>query len=781
MTTRMALLLGLAAALAGCGSSDPVLMDPDAGPEPETDAGPEPETDAGPEPETDAGEPETDAGPDPDAGPPPIVCDDDPPAVPDDPAAGAWEPDFNLPGVGGTAPLDVLALAVGPSDEVYVGGQFSHAGATPAANVAKWTTAGWETLGGGIEGDVLALAVHPSGSPVYAAAEMHSTWEVEILAFDGTDWRSLTVVGGYVDDLQVGSDGTLYVAGWFTGIGGDDTIEHFAVYDGTTWGVLEGNPDSDVSTVLVGASGVCIGGSFTEVARTAAQNVACWNGTAWVGYDIPVDYHEVKVLARDAGGSLLAGGHFVLDDDDATTGHSLARWTGSAWEYLGGGVHGFDAGSPGTVEGIAVVGSDIYVGGYFTQVGPTADYSRMQDVARWDGSTWHDLGGAERHMGLGLTSQNVRHVVADSSGNVYFGGMFSVVADRSASHVAMWDGTYWNTLTSPGQLDAGINGLVNVLAARGDCGVYAAGDFRFAGDVVANDVAKLTDTGWEALGEGVRGDGVFALAVAPDGSVYAGGDFVGPGFYYLAKFDGTSWGAVDGNVMGVVHALAVDEDGNLFVSGDFLVAGDISANYIAMHDGTDWHTLGEGLDGSARVMTFDPDGNLVVAGQFQNAGGEAASNIAMWDGSAWHAYGDGLPGAYAYVRSLTFHGGQLLAGGNFDALPDGSKGVAVWDGTAWTGFGGGLFSESPWSGPYVNGLASVGDHLFAAGWFSLEAGVESVGLAYWDGSRWTAMGDGVNDIAEDAIATTEGVYVGGTFNKVDRTPSSAIGLWRFAE
>ena len=53
-----------------------------------------------------------------------------------------------------------------------------------------------------------------------------------------------------------------------------------------------------------------------------------------------------------------------------------------AWNDLGGGLNEW-------VFDIEVVGSDIYVGGWFTNAGgnPNADY-----IARWDGSTWNALG-----------------------------------------------------------------------------------------------------------------------------------------------------------------------------------------------------------------------------------------------------------------------------------------------------------------------------------------------------------------------------------------------------
>lgn len=774
MTLRSFLVLAAATALCACGPSKDVLDDMDSGTPPGDDGGPPIETDGG----VDSGV-TPDAGPEPDGGPLPPSCTDEwtPPA---DPAVGHWDEAFSMPGVGGTAPSDALALAKGPDGSIYIGGQFSHAGSTPANNVVKYTSAaGWETLGDGIDGTVWSLALHPAGMPIYAAAEMHGSSETAILSFDGSTWTELTRVDGLIHDMAVGADGKVYIGGFFEGIGGDATISSFAVWDGSNWSRLgDGSPDTDVSAVIVDESGVCIGGRFSTVGTTAAQNVACWDGTAWTGYDFADPFYEVKVLARDPSGVLVAGGHFPGDD-----GGSIARWTGTAWETIGGGLHG--PLGPAYVEGIAFVGTDMYVAGYIAAAGPTATAVPVHDVARWDGSAWHDVGGgAHREMGIGIMIQNVRRMVAVDS-LVYISGMFTAVGTQSASHVAVWDGTYWSALRGPGQLDGGINGTVNVIAARGDCGVYIGGTFNYAGNIVANNVAHFDGSKWNPLGNGLEGS-INDLAVAPDGTLYAGGDFIGPGFYYLAKWDGTAWSAVGGNVMQPVTALAVDDDGNLYVSGDFEVAGDVRANRIAMFDGSAWHAFGEGLDRPASTIEITPEGEVIVGGEFESAGGAPAARIARWDGSSWSSYGDGLPG-WGRVSDIAFYRGQLVVAGEWDALADGGKGVAVWDGTTWSSVGGGLFSRYESGSPSVFGLAAVGDHLFAVGTFALippdddpeTPDAPNVNAAYFDGTSWTGLGAGLNDSSEAILATEAGVWFGGAFTKADTTPSVAIALWRF--
>lgn len=81
----------------------------------------------------------------------------------------------------------------------------------------------------------------------------------------------------------------------------------------------------------------------------------------------------------------------------------LARWDGSQWHALGSRI------SNGTVYAIATSGSDVYIGGSFTNASgvSSADY-----IVRWDGSQW-------RALGSGTTFANSVRAIAISGSDVY--------------------------------------------------------------------------------------------------------------------------------------------------------------------------------------------------------------------------------------------------------------------------------------------------------------------------------------------------------------------------
>jgi len=71
-------------------------------------------------------------------------------------------------------------------------------------------------------------------------------------------------------------------------------------------------------------------------------------------------------------------------------------------------------------------------------------------------------------------------------------------------------------------MNGGMNGLITALAIAPDGSIYAGGSFTTAGGNSAMRIAKWNGTTWYNLSTGVSG-AVAALAVAPDGTLYAGG------------------------------------------------------------------------------------------------------------------------------------------------------------------------------------------------------------------------------------------------------------------
>ncbi len=338
-----------------------------------------------------------------------------------------------------------------------------------------------------------------------------------------------------------------------------------------------------------------------------------------------------------AGGSFLSAGTMLV--------HRLASWDGRRWSELGGGVDStvfaLAAGPRASEKAV----DDLYVGGGFQ----TAGGAIIGTLARWDGSAWHDVGGG---VG-GVASPFVTALAcSDALGGdaLFAGGSFLTAGGASASNIARWDGGSWSPLGS------GLSDRAHALAIYDDGrgpALFVGGRFLSAGGAPAARIARWDGASWEPLGGGVSGT-VSAMSVFDDGrgsALYVGGSFSSAGgatAFNLARWNGVGWESVGGGMDGPVLALATFDDrtGNgdaLYVGGRFDVAGGVIASRIARWDGTAWSALESGLaplipgkgvpSGSARAMLEHDDGagpGVFIGGDFALSGSEVAGNMARW-------------------------------------------------------------------------------------------------------------------------------------------------------
>jgi trimeric autotransporter adhesin len=446
----------------------------------------------------------------------------------------------------------------------------------------------------------------------------------------------------------------------------------------------------------------------------------------------------------------------------------------------------------GPVHALAV-GPDgsLYAGGEFTIAGGvTANH-----IARWDGVQWHPLGS-------GVAAEyrpSVNALAIGPDGSLYVGGSFTTAGGVAAKNVARWDGA-----TSSWQpLGAIMNGTVYALAAGPDGSLYAGGWFTRAGGWVAtNRIARWDGARWRPLGSGIGGEvsRVNGLAVAPDGSLYAGGEFTlagGIAANHIARWDGatSSWHPLGSGVAAEyrpsVNALTFGSDGSLYAGGIFATAGGVEANSIARWDGARWHPLGSGIEGkystaNVKALTFGADGSLYAGGSFATAGGVEANKIARWDGALWHPVGADS-GMVDPVSALALGpDGSLYAGiGSASAGSSAAtRHIARWDGatSSWhpVGTGSGIDGKDP----FVSDLTVGPDgSLYAGGSFTTAGGVEANNIARWDGARWHPLGNGregrPNTMPVQAMAfgPDGSLYVGGNFTAAGRVAANYIARW----
>ncbi|MEM9801973.1 MAG: hypothetical protein AAGA20_16725 [Planctomycetota bacterium] len=180
-----------------------------------------------------------------------------------------------------------------------------------------------------------------------------------------------------------------------------------------------------------------------------------------------------------------------------------------------------------------------------------------------------------------------------------------------------------------------------------------------------------------------------------------------------------------------------------------------------------------GADGPVRAqLVVDAGGQqqLVVGGRFDAIGGIVAKNVATFDGTSWSQLGDGLQlEVYALALYDDGTGARFFASG-----PDFVAQLV-----------GGTWQVSPTNG-FVYALHvhddGSGESLYAGGRFSFIDGVQTVGIARYDGQWNPFPSPGGGTRAVRAFETHDdgtgpALYIGGHFSTFGGVATSRIARW----
>jgi hypothetical protein len=456
--------------------------------------------------------------------------------------------------------LEVYGPTPGSASRLIVGGVFTQAGGQAVQSIAQWDGQTWSALGSQPANGVSSLAVY---------------------------------------DDHSGSGPKLYVGGGFP-TGPYPAAGHLRAWDGSAWSSV--GPELDSSPAgMVGyddgsgaGSALFLGGGFEMAGGLPVDGLAKWNGKQWSALGRGVT-HWVRTLAvhddgSGAGPRLYAGGQFLGAGGKLV--NQIASWTGQSWSALGGGLDGIVTCLVG-VPGSSSAGPALYAGGEFKLSAGGA----TKVIAKWDGQAWSGVGS-------GIVGTVVRMTTFDDASGaglaLYVTGTFTHAGGVSANNIAKWDGQTWSNLGT------GLNNSGGSMAVFDDGrgagpALYVSGAFSAAGGVPANKLARWDGQNWQALGSGMAGPnlGISDLASFDDGSgsgpaLYVTGNFTsigGVSASRIAKWDGTGWSPLGAGINHTGYALMVHDDGSgpgLYVGGSFLSAGGLPANYVAKWDGKAW-------------------------------------------------------------------------------------------------------------------------------------------------------------------------------------------------
>jgi hypothetical protein len=479
----------------------------------------------------------------------------------------------------------------------------------------------------------------------------------------------------------------------------------------------------------------------------------------------------------------------------------------------------------GYINTIKILGSIIYVGGFFTMVSTSNQSISANNIAMWDGTKWLSFGSFSQNG-----TNNEVTTIDVSNTNIYVGGHFNKVYNESqgevnVGYIAMWNGM-WNVLGN--STKNGASREVKVIKIL-NSNVYVGGNFTTVynsstSSITASHIAMWNGT-WNVFGDSTKNgtDAVVYTLDVSNTNVYVGGLFttvynssissitVG----YIAMWNGT-WNVLGNSTQNGANAppLVIKIlNSNVYVGGYFTTVynsgtSSITASRIAMWNGT-WNVLGNstqnGTDSTVRTIDVS-NTNVYVGGNFgtvynSSTSSITATRIAMWNGT-WNVLGNSTQNgasASGQVNVINILNSNVYVGGYFTTAYNSTTStitvgnIAMWNGT-WNVLGGyttsGVYNNNIKS--FINVIVYVNNKIYVGGSFSsvsssTQNSITANNIAMWDGTQWYPLGtsllNGTNNSVYSMDVSGSNIYVGGCFTTVSSSSTqnsitaNNIAMW----
>lgn len=312
---------------------------------------------------------------------------------------------------------------------------------------------------------------------------------------------------GKVYALASGPDGTTYLGGYFSHVGGLSRGGLAAI--DPTGKVTAWNPPpvngGIVRAIAVHGTTIYVGGSFSAIGTVTRNRLAAIDALGTVmPWDPGADYDATAIVAN-AGVAYVGG----LAPISAAKRNFLAAIDSS------GAASTWNPDPNGSVRALAISGSTLYVGGSFTSIGGAF----RNRVAAVNLST-----GAVGSWDPGLDGSV--NAISVSGTTIYLGGSFSTVGTQARRNLAAVDWTGRVT-----EWDPSADSEVLALGASGDS-IYVGGHFNAVGGEVRKYGAAVTAKG-TVLPWAPEFSYLVRAVLVGDGFVLLGGDFDTPTPYLL--------------------------------------------------------------------------------------------------------------------------------------------------------------------------------------------------------------------------------------------------------
>lgn len=644
-------------------------------------------------------------------------------------------PDGSVDKTWNPAPNASVNAVVRSGAHVYLGGSFSQVGGKPRAKLTRVSASG-------------------VGAPDTTWIPDAAATSIDVLALRGT---TLYVGGTNLGDIRgQACPGLCRLS---------TTASNVATAVDAAWQITPGFGGA-IRTLAFSADAVYVGGRFgfndgliqrdalAKVSLTSAAVDTAWDPQPEPGSG-PTDIRALQVV----GSQVYIGGDFNRIDGQNIAGLARVSATGA------GDVDGGWQPQPYAVNDIAVIGSDVYAVGRFTEVGPLSPVTR-----RYAAKFSTAAGAATAAWSPGFNNY-VNEVVGTPGGNVLLGGEFTSAGPSNVERfsVARFDAggrldTTWNPM---------VHGKVSALATNGSS-VFIGGDYPQIGREPISHIGKVSQSGAGAVDPAWKPTLLVPLGrptalAANDTHVFIGQAQAANDTFSsdtLIKVAAGGAGAEDAawnpNIDGGIRALLLSGN-DLFVGGEFAASiatttgpqfrtalAKLSASGTGLADGA-WNPIP-----NARVWSIAKSGDdLFVGGEFTQLGIEPRTRVAKLK-----LTGDGQPDpdwappVNGTIRAVTVAGGQVYVGGDFTS----TSGENIRRLARFSASGVGEIDVAFQPQPLlrVNTLLSTPTRVVVGGEFPALNGQDSQGLALYDIAAPTITFNLPGDGPGPAIAWLQG-------------------------
>ena len=649
--------------------------------------------------------------------------------------------DYNwLDGFGARGTDDRASIMAAHDGSLFMFGDFTSIGDNIIKDLARYDGTTWYQV-------PLPYTYQPSASrfwtPIWCMTshngdlfaggnfEINGQW-ANIARFDGNDWHKVYDANtSCVYDMEELGDSLAFLTYYYNYYW--HSVEGpFLLHDTTVIDISVPVQESYWRNIIVHDHQLYLYGRFS-ISDLDTVNVAVWTDNQWV--PLLTDHSIYIADAVSYGNELIIAGLF--SEINGSSVNNLASWDGQSWHDCGQGLSG------------EVTLLSIY-NGQLIAVTDESVYCRNND-------TWDVIGEINGQSQQTYDVYSGVRSLVEYDNNLIVGGVFGCIGSTAVSNVARWDGTSW-TGFGGGQ---GLNFRVSEMLCRNKK-VLVEGEIYAAGETAVDHYAYWTGDTWQYVpvdeqsfhfleGQPVR--------VIKDNSVDDRENYTD----FVRQWNGTEW--QDLAEMPWIRIAFIEEfNGSIVLAGRYYdrVYHDTRPAYI--WNGTEWEIFFEwdAILGGHINRFYDYDSLLFVVGYFYDpANVPGARDIAAWDGLQWHTYG--YPG-YEVTSMGLFNNEIYIQRKNLGWLQK-------WDAASeqWI-----LFVE-------ITGQANVflefQDQLIVAGSFSSIGGIEADNIAIWDGSEWYALGSGIDGTVEALSTDGDRLYVGGDFGVAGGKASSNFAVW----